>query len=83
MGGFGCAAIESDGRLIVTTSQGDIWSLAADGMSWESLGQYEPGRFFHRMYTHRDGVALVGGANMEAGRFSETGWLSLPELAAR
>jgi len=83
MGGFGCAAIEADGRLVVTTSLGDIWRLTPDDSQWESIGQYEPGRFFHRMYRHGDGVALVGGANMETGRFTETGWLKLPELVAR
>lgn len=70
MAGFGAAGWSVGNKLIVSTYEGDILQLAADGMLWETNGKSEGSRFFHRLVPlANDSVIAVGGANMEAGKF--------------
>jgi N-acetylneuraminic acid mutarotase len=70
--GFGTSAFAAGEHLFVTTINGDVQRLAPDGESWQRVGKVEPGRFFHRMLPLDDRqLLLVGGANMEIGKFTE------------
>jgi len=72
MNGFGSACFPIGGRLFVSTSTGQSLLLSEDGKSWKPNGQISKGRFFHRMLPiDRNRFALVGGANMKTGKFSE------------
>lgn len=70
MAGFGASGWSLDGKLIVTTYEGDIqvWDDAKE--TWNSVGKTVDARFFHRMVpldaTH---LVSIGGANMEEGKF--------------
>jgi hypothetical protein len=78
MNGFGAAAAEVDGRLIVTTEDGSIQRWDAEHERWEIIGCIPTGRFFHRMLPlpdHR--VVLLGGANMDVGKFDEAEIITL------
>jgi len=70
MVGFGAAAWPLDGRLIVTAYDGSVQALSADQHAWISLGQTQDARFFHRLLPYAPGhLILVGGANMDSGKF--------------
>jgi N-acetylneuraminic acid mutarotase len=72
MVGFGAAACAAGGRLYVSTIKGDLQRLAADGARWELVGKTPTARFFHRMLPIDEShVLVVGGANMESGKFEE------------
>ena len=71
MNGFGCAAAVVDGRLVVTTYAGDVLRLSEDCDAWERLGTMTPARFFHRLVPHEGGLLVLGGANMEEGKFPQ------------
>lgn len=72
MAGFGASGWSSNGRLIVTTYEGDIQTFDSATKSWQRLGKTKAARFFHRMLpldsTH---LVSMGGANMEEGKFLE------------
>ncbi|EKK01337.1 Kelch repeat-containing protein [Rhodopirellula baltica SH28] len=71
MAGFGSSAFAAGGRLYVTTLDGFVHRLAADGQAWETVAKVEPARFFHRMLPLADDrLVLLGGANMEVGKFT-------------
>jgi outer membrane protein assembly factor BamB len=66
MNGFGCAAAELDGRLYASPASGVVLRLSADAKSWETAGQLEPARMFHRLVPHAGKLLVVGGsANRE------------------
>lgn len=66
MNGFGCAAAELNGRLYASPASGAVLRLSPDGKSWESAGQLEPARMFHRLVPHAGRLLVVGGsANRE------------------
>jgi hypothetical protein len=70
MVGFGAAAWELSDRLLVTAYDGSVQVLARDSSRWEVAGATEDARFFHRMLPLQDGqLVLLGGANMESGKF--------------
>lgn len=72
LNGFGAAAVEVGGRLIVSTVDGSLqeWNDAAS--RWEIRGCMPTGRFFHRAVPiGSDRFALLGGANMNVGKFKE------------
>jgi hypothetical protein len=72
MSGFGSAAFATGGQLIVSTMDGFVHRLAADGQSWETVAKADPARFFHRMLPSSDHeLLMIGGANMEIGKFSQ------------
>ena len=80
MAGFGSAAFATAGDLYVTTYSGDVYRLGKQGKSWESVGQLDPGRFFHRMLPVAPGrLVVVGGANMEAGKFTRLMMIDVPK----
>lgn len=72
MAGFGAAACDAGGRLYVSTITGDLQRLSADGAHWELVGNTPTARFFHQMLAlDEDHLLVVGGANMESGKFEE------------
>jgi N-acetylneuraminic acid mutarotase len=72
MNGFGAAALEVNGKLLVTTADGSIQQFNDALQTWSIVGQSSTGRFFHRMIPlSSDRFALVGGANMEVGKYRE------------
>jgi N-acetylneuraminic acid mutarotase len=72
MAGFGTAAFACGDSLIVTTMDGNVCKLSDDGQRWSMMTQLEPARFFHRMVPLDENRLLVlGGANMEIGKFTD------------
>lgn len=72
MSGFGSAAFATGGKLLVTTMDGYVHQLASDGADWMTIAKADSARFFHRMLPISDReLLLVGGANMETGKFSQ------------
>ena len=73
MNGFGAAATELNGTLIVSTVDGSIQEFDDTNRTWSVIGQAPTGRFFHRMLpVSKYSIGIFGGANMEVGRFRET-----------
>ena len=73
MTGFGTAAAEVGGQLIVSTVDGSIQQYNDARGCWEIIGQIPTGRFFHRIVPISDkAFALIGGANMSVGKFRDT-----------
>lgn len=70
MNGFGVAAWNLNGQLVVTAHDGSIQVLSNDQQQWESKGYTQDSRFFHRMlpFDNRHLVTL-GGACMQSGKF--------------
>lgn len=62
MNGFGCSAFEFDDRLLLSTMDGAVHALAADGKAWSTVGKLQSPRFFHRMVPHGGELLFVGGA---------------------
>jgi hypothetical protein len=78
MEGFGASAFATGGSLFVSTNNARLQRLSADGSAWEIVRELPRGRFFHRMLPlddHR--FVLVGGANMEVGKFEEVDVISV------
>jgi len=72
MAGFGASAFATGGALYVTTVQGLLQRLSADGKTWEVISSDVTPRFFHRLLPldeHR--LITVGGSNMTIGKFDE------------
>ncbi|MEM6455259.1 MAG: PQQ-binding-like beta-propeller repeat protein [Acidobacteriota bacterium] len=65
MKGFGASAFTIDGRILLSLSDGTVHALAAGADAWDTVGQLETQRFFHRLLPHDDRVLFVGGANRE------------------
>ena len=71
MAGFGAASFECDGGLYVSSLGGFVYQLSDDGGQWLTVAKMEPARFFHRMLpTRKSRMLLLGGANMEIGKFT-------------
>jgi N-acetylneuraminic acid mutarotase len=78
MAGFGNSSFATGGALYVSTSKGTLQRLAADASAWEIVQELPRARFFHRMLPvddHR--FVMVGGANMETGKFEEVDIVSV------
>lgn len=72
MTGFGASAFATGGRMFVSTIRGTLQRLSEDGASWEVAGRTPTARFFHRMLPlDENRLLVVGGANMEVGKFDE------------
>ena len=70
MTGFGASAFATGGSLYVTTVKGTLQKLSDDGSSWKQVGRTPTPRFFHRLLPIDDKhLLVVGGANMEIGKF--------------
>jgi N-acetylneuraminic acid mutarotase len=62
--GFGCSAIAQDGRIYVTTFNGDLLRLSSDAHAWEVVGQLEYPRMAHRLVTAgKAQLIALGGEN--------------------
>ncbi|WP_436298136.1 Kelch repeat-containing protein [Stieleria mannarensis] len=71
MAGFGAASYATGGQLYVSTMDGLLHRLSGDGQRWETIAKGQLARFFHRMLPTGDKTLLmVGGANMEIGKFT-------------
>jgi len=76
--GFGTSAFDTGGQLYVSTIDGTLQRLAADGSKWETCGRTPTARFFHRMLPVDDEHLLIlGGANMSIGKFDEVEVISV------
>jgi hypothetical protein len=62
MNGFGCSAFEVGDRLLLSTMDGAVHALSADGKSWATVGKLQSPRFFHRMLPHGRELLFLGGA---------------------
>ena len=72
MTGFGASAFATGGALYVTTVQGDLQKLSADGSQWQVIRTDLTPRFFHRILPLNDQqLIVVGGANMSIGKFEK------------
>jgi len=76
--GFGAACFPLGEHLFVSTASGKLLRLAADGSAWKVVNDFEHGRFFHRMLPIDDmHFGLIGGANMQRGRYANVELLEL------
>jgi len=73
MNGFGAAATDFNGKLLVSTVDGSIQEFNDELGVWTIVGQVPRGRFFHRMLpVSNNTVGVFGGANMDVGKFRES-----------
>ncbi len=71
MNGFGNASFSTGDDLIATTIRGNALKLSEKGDEWLQVAQVDPPRFFHRMLPRNNrSLLIVGGANMEQGKFT-------------
>ena len=78
MNGFGAAATDLNGKLLVSTIDGSIQELNDERGIWSVVGQLPTGRFFHRMLpVSKDTVGVFGGANMNVGKCREAEFFSI------
>jgi N-acetylneuraminic acid mutarotase len=72
MNGFGAAAVDLAGKLMVSTVDGSIQQLNDTTGQWDIVGTVPNGRFFHRaLPISSDRFAILGGAHMDVGKFRE------------
>ncbi len=72
MSGFGTSSYAAGGKLYVSAMDGFVHQLADNDQSWNTISKIEPARFFHRMLPLGDDkLLIIGGANMEVGKFTE------------
>jgi N-acetylneuraminic acid mutarotase len=62
MNGFGCSAFGVDGKLYLSTMDGNVFTLADDGQAWTAVAKLEKPRFFHRLLPHGHQLLAIGGA---------------------
>jgi N-acetylneuraminic acid mutarotase len=67
LNGFGCSAFGVDGKLYLSTMDGTVHQLSADGKSWQGVAKLEQPRFFHRLLPHDGELIVLGGASMKKG----------------
>lgn len=71
MAGFGSAAYAVGEHLYVSTIGGFVHQLSSGTEEWKTVAKVDPGRFFHRMIPHEGNLLMVGGANMQIGKFTD------------
>lgn len=80
MAGFGASAFATGGQLYVTTVQGLLQKLSADGSQWEVVRENLSPRFFHRLLPVNDRLlVVVGGSNMSIGKFEAVELIDVTE----
>ncbi|WP_404307106.1 Kelch repeat-containing protein [Neorhodopirellula lusitana] len=80
MSGFGSTAFDVAGVLYVSAMDGYIHSLKGSSGQWQSVAKSDPARFFHRMLpTQKSQLLMIGGANMEIGKFTHIDAVALPK----
>ncbi len=76
--GFGAAACAAGGALYVSTVQGHLQRLDQGAEAWVLDKNLPTRRFFHRMLAASDDrLLIIGGANMETGRFRQVDVIDL------
>ncbi|MCO8124154.1 hypothetical protein NHH03_20590 [Stieleria sp. TO1_6] len=71
MSGFGSSSFATGGHLYVSTMDGFVHRLDPSGDRWTTIAAIDPPRFFHRMLPRGEKqLLLIGGANMEIGKFT-------------
>lgn len=79
MTGFGNSSFATGGKLYVSTINGDLERLSADGKQWEIIAKMPTARFFHRMLpVDEKHLLVVGGANMAEGKFDQVEIIVIP-----
>lgn len=79
MSGFGASAFSVGGTLYVSTLDGFVHALNDASHGWQTVAKSDPARFFHRMLpSSSKELLIVGGANMEIGKFTEIDAIRLP-----
>ena len=68
MEGFGSSAYTMDGRLFVSTYNGNVQVLCRGDKTWRIATKLEDDRFFHRMLPFNNRLLFVGGASMRSGK---------------
>lgn len=77
--GFGSSAFAVGGRLYVSTIEGNLERLSADGSAWEQVEKLDRARFFHRMLPFgANQLVFVGGASMQEGKFEQVDVVDVP-----
>ncbi|MCA9138409.1 MAG: hypothetical protein KDB00_16675 [Planctomycetales bacterium] len=71
MSGFGSSACVNHDRMYVSTMDGFVHQLSDAGTGWKTIGKIEPARFFHRLVPLGGDLLIIGGANMQIGKFTE------------
>lgn len=79
MNGFGCSAYAVGGRLYLSTMDGVVHALSADGKAWETVGKLPLGRFFHRMLPHGDRELLIIAGASKQGHLATIERFTLPQ----
>ncbi|MFO0923740.1 MAG: DUF1668 domain-containing protein [Pirellulales bacterium] len=80
MGGFGAAAWDIDGKLVVSSIDGSLMVLAPNATQWEILPKTKNARFFHRILPFANHeLVSIGGASMQSGKFLESEIISIPK----
>ncbi len=70
MTGFGTAAIAVNGTVLVSTIDGALQQLKLGDSEWKACGKTQDARFFHELIAlDSNRVLVLGGANMEHGKF--------------
>ena len=79
MNGFGVAGFSAGGRLYATAYDGSVQRLSADGFVWEPAGEMLKKRFFHRLIPTGRGVLVLGGGDMELGKYPDVDVLAVAD----
>ncbi len=80
MSGFGSSSFACGGHLYVSTMDGFVHQLNSDASGWSTVAKIDPARFFHRMLPISDHeLVVIGGANMEIGKFTQIETIRLPK----
>jgi hypothetical protein len=84
MEGFGTACCTVGGRLFVSTISGRLLRLNEEEHEWQQVCKLRAARFFHQMVAlPKSSVILLGGANMETGKFSSVEVVDVDEAGSR
>lgn len=62
MNGFGCAAYNAGDKLYLSTMDGTVFQLSADGKTWNGVAKLENARFFHRLLPYGNQLLAIAGA---------------------
>ena len=80
MSGFGSASFATGGQLYVSTMDGFLHRWNSTTKDWDTIAKSDPARFFHRMLPISDtSLLMIGGANMEIGKFTQIDRVVLPK----
>lgn len=77
--GFGCSACAVGGRLFLSTMDGGVQELSADGTEWREVGRLKVARFFHRLLPRNERELIaVAGASMKLGHLGSLETFVIP-----